>query len=271
MKKAKLGQHFLTRPEIAQKIANTLDVSKEDTVLEIGPGHGILTKELLKNTNNVIAVEKDENLINELKTTFSNEISSKKLTLLNNDIRDFNVEKYIEGKYVVIANIPYYITGYIIKKFLTDTNQPKEMSLLIQKEVAERIVAKKNKHSILSLSVHVYGTPKLEKTIKPGAFSPPPKVNSAILSIKNISRNNFKSKKHEEFFFKIIKQAFSQKRKTLGSTLKNVLDNNFFEKCNVDKKIRPEDVSLEKWLCLSNLKLLTPSTGRPATTTGTSS
>ncbi len=253
MKKPKLGQHFLTRPEIAGWVASSIDISDEDTVLEIGPGHGILTNELLKLAKTVIAIEKDRELVKELKGRFSCEIENKKLVIIGEDVRNFDSKdcKHLQNGYTLCANIPYYITGYIIRKFLTSEHQPKSISILIQKEVAERIVAKNNKHSILSLSVHAYGTPKLEKTVKAGAFSPPPKVDSAILSIKKISRKNFNNKEQENIFFEIVKTAFSQKRKTIGATLKNTVNINDFVRCEIDKKTRPEDVSLEKWLCLS--------------------
>jgi 16S rRNA (adenine1518-N6/adenine1519-N6)-dimethyltransferase len=252
MTKAKLGQHFLTRPEIAQWVATCIPLNKKSVVLEIGPGHGILTKELLKVVDTVVAVEKDTVLVEELKETFTKEIASGKLVLLKEDIRNFSAEDctHLSLGYSLVANIPYYITGYIIRKFLTTKHQPANISILIQKEVAERIVAKNLKHSLLSLSVHAYGTPKLEKVVKAGAFSPPPKVDSAILSIQNISRQYFDEKTDESAFFELLHTAFSQKRKTLGSTLRKTVPTERFERCNVDKKARPEDMPLEKWFCL---------------------
>ncbi len=254
MKKPKLGQHFLTRPEIAGWVAQAIDISSQDTVLEIGPGKGILTTEILKVANTVVAVEKDTLLVTKLRETFSNEITNGNLILIEDDVRDFNPKNciHLNSGYSLVANIPYYITGYILRKFLTTSHQPKNIAVLIQKEVAERIVAKNNKHSILSLSIHVFGEPRLEKIVKAGAFSPPPKVDSAILSIKNISRDVFKSEESEEIFFNLIKTAFSQKRKTLGATLKDELTPSDFAKCDIDKKTRPEDMSLENWLCFTN-------------------
>jgi len=251
----RLGQHFLTRPEIARKMAEGLDFSNTPVVLEIGPGHGILTRELLKVAKCVVAVEKDKNLVKELEETFAKEILEKHLILIEEDVRDFdpNVSKHLTNRYALVANIPYYITGHIVRQFLTSEKQPSSITILIQKEVAERIVAKNGKHSLLSLSVWVYGTPKIEKVVKAGAFSPPPKVDSAILSIRNISRNFFKNEKQEKHFFLIIKKAFAQKRKTIGATLKNVVKNNDFAKYGVDTKTRPEDVSLEIWVHLSLL------------------
>jgi 16S rRNA (adenine1518-N6/adenine1519-N6)-dimethyltransferase len=252
MKKPKLGQHFLTRPEIAGWVAQAVSLSGVDTVLEIGPGHGILTRELLRVAKKVVALEKDAELVSELRETFSTEIVSGKLVLLEEDVRDFEPStcSHLASTYALVANIPYYITGFIIRQFLTTQKQPKAIAILIQKEVAERIVAKNKKHSLLSLSVYAYGTPKLCKVVKAGAFSPPPNVDSAILSIENISRERFQNMTQEEHFFETARTAFSQKRKTLGASLKKVLSEEDFVRCTLDKKTRPEDVSLETWLCL---------------------
>jgi len=252
----KLGQHFLTRPEIALWVVDAGGVSKEDTILEVGPGHGILTRALLLQGKNVVAIEKDVTLVGELKKTFAEDIKKGRLLLLEEDVRDFDPStcNALKKGYKLIANIPYYITGQIIRKFLTTSHQPESISLLIQKEVAVRIVARDNKHSILSLSVHVYGSPKLEKVVKAGAFSPPPKVDSAVLSIHDISKKHFEEGGAEEDrFFEIIKTAFSQKRKMIGGTLKDVVNENAFTHCTVDPKTRPQDVSLEHWLCLAKL------------------
>jgi len=254
MKKPRLGQHFLTRPEIASWVTQAIAISNNSIVLEIGPGHGILTKELLKVAKKVVAIEKDVSLVSELKETFSVEIASGQLLLLEEDIRDFDPSlcSHLNPTYSLVANIPYYITGLIIRQFLTSKKQPNAISVLIQKEVAERIVAKNKKHSLLSLSVYAYGIPRLCKVVKAGAFSPPPKVDSAILSIEGISRNRFKSTAQEERFFETARTAFSQKRKTLGATLKKSILPEDFRRCAVNQKTRPEDVSLEQWLCLNN-------------------
>lgn len=253
MKTPKLGQHFLTRPEIARWVADAIPLQKGDTVLEIGPGHGILTRTLLEQGLTVVAVEKDAMLAEELSETFSDEITSGQLTLIREDVRDFTPThcSALASGYSLVANIPYYITGQLIRTFLTSSPQPRTMALLIQKEVAQRIVASDHKHSILSLSVHAYGTPTLHKTVKAGAFSPPPQVDSAILAIENISRDTFPDTDTEERFFEIVKTAFSQKRKMLKATLKNTVSPDRFTACDVPETARPEDVALEKWLCLA--------------------
>jgi 16S rRNA (adenine1518-N6/adenine1519-N6)-dimethyltransferase len=247
---ARLGQHFLTRPEIAGWIADAAALSSNDTVLEIGPGHGILTRELLKRVGKVIAVEKDPSLVTELKQTFAAEVETGRLTLIEQDIRDFDPYTLHPTPYTLIANIPYYITGYIIRKFLTTRHQPFSMVLLVQKEVAERVVAKDGKESLLSLSVKLFGTPSIAHVVKAGAFSPPPKVDSAVLCVEAISRKNMTDPIVEERLFSLLHQAFREKRKQIGHSLR-ATDRATFKICGVDERTRPEDITIDKWLCLA--------------------
>lgn len=249
----KLGQHFLTRPETARAVATSLALPEHYTVLEIGPGRGILTKELLACGYRVVALEKDTQLVKVLHETFATECASGQLILFEEDVRSFDIEtnEHIKDPYALIANIPYYITGHIVRMFLTAQNQPTHMAILMQREVAERIVAKNNKHSILSLSVQLYGTPTIKKIIKPGAFSPPPTVDSALLTISNITREHVPNPTFEMRFFTIVKKAFSQKRKTIGATLKGVVEDDVFAQCGVPKSTRPEDVPIKQWLCMA--------------------
>ncbi len=274
-KGAPLGQHFLTRPEIAGWVADAVALSSEDTVLEVGPGHGILTRELLKRAGKVVAVEKDPALAIELRTTFAADIETGKLVLLEEDIRSFDPSTHaslLGTRYSLVANIPYYITGLIIRMFLTTEHQPHSMALLVQKEVVERIVVKKSKpfdstqgkESLLSLSVKAYGTPRYVKTVKAGSFSPPPKVDSAILAIENISRSAFADKAHEERFFTLLRAGFAQKRKLLASNLAPVIKgvkppqekglNPFYSACGIEKKARAEELTVAQWLCLAALE-----------------
>ena len=157
-KGARLGQHFLTNPGIAVRIAEAGQVRKGDLVLEVGPGKGILTEALLNKGARVIAIEKDPAMVTLLKKRFVKEISSNHLTLVEDDARDLFVRDPglgQKGNYKVVANIPYYITGELIRMFLTAKHPPTTIVFLVQKEVAER-VAREKKESILSLSVKVY-------------------------------------------------------------------------------------------------------------------
>jgi|SRR3989338_4463529 len=248
---ARLGQHFLTGLWAAKKLAEAIAVLPSETILEIGPGKGALTKELLALAGqatgaHVVAIEKDEALVEQLQKTFAREITDEKLTLVHQDIRDFEPATWnlAPGTYIVAANIPYYITGEIIRKFLTADMQPREMALLVQKEVADRIIARNGKESLLSLSVKAYGAPKIVANVSRGNFSPPPSVDSAILLIENISRSFF-ADLDEEKFFEVLHTGFGSKRKQLSGNLKKKFGDIALP--DVPKNIRAEDVALDQW------------------------
>ncbi len=254
---ARLGQHFLTNKHYAKVLAEAVAVRAGETILEIGPGKGALTKELLNTGAKVVAIEKDEVLAEGLKTTFAQEIGDGKFEILTGDVRDFFAARRAarrglaaDAPYIVAANIPYYITGEIIRQFLTAEHQPRAMALLVQKEVAERIIARDKKESILSLSVKAYGAPKIVAKVGRGNFSPPPSVDSAILLIENISRDFF-SDITEDDFFKIVHAGFAAKRKMLAGNLATLFEKekitHAFASCGIDPKIRAEDVSLDAW------------------------
>src|SRR3989344_3231148 len=159
--KKSLGQHFLKSRDALRKIIQAGEISRDDVILEIGPGKGILTTELLKYAGKVVAVEKDRELFEFLQGKFKTEVKNGLLVLINDDILNSKIENLKLKIYKLISNIPYNITGAILKKFLTERYQPKRMVLLVQKEVAERIVARDKKESILSISVKAYGEPKV--------------------------------------------------------------------------------------------------------------
>ena len=257
--KKSMGQNFLKSKEALNKMCVAGEVGSEDTILEIGPGKGALTEKLLEKVKLVIAVEKDRDLIEILEEKFYAEIKNGKLILLNENILYFEPNKYKlkEGEYKIIANIPYNITGAIVKRFLSEVDNPTSMTLLVQKEVAERIVARDGKESILSLSVKAYGMPKYIMKVHKRFFSPAPKVDSAIISIKNISNSFFKNKNEEESFFHLIKAGFAHKRKVLRKNLEQIEKNlskidEIFEKLGINTKIRAEDIPFNKWIEINN-------------------
>jgi 16S rRNA (adenine1518-N6/adenine1519-N6)-dimethyltransferase len=251
--KKSLGQHFLTSTGALSAIITTSDVGRNDIVLEIGPGKGVLTGELLKRTGKVLAIEKDRELIPFLTEKFEDGIKTGKLELIEQDILDFDPDtlRVYSHSYKVVANIPYNITGEILRKFLTAMHKPESMTLLVQKEVAERIVAKDGKESILSLSVKYFGTPSYIQTVKRGSFNPPPKVDSAILYIENIQRNE---KINEQVFFTVVRAGFKSKRKKLISNLVSIYDKGAlaraFAELSLSENIRAENVSLDQWIAL---------------------
>ena len=254
-KKRSLGQNFLRSKKAIAKIVEAGKIVAGEIVLEAGPGEGILTAALLEAGAKVIAVEKDRRLIPTLQQKFSAEISCGQLTLVEADVLEFDVKSQLSkvNCYKIIANIPYYITGAFIRKFLEAEIQPSTMVILVQKEVAQRIVARDKKESILSISVKAYGTPRYIQTVKAGSFSPAPNVDSAVLAIENISKD-WLSGVDEKRFFEIVKAGFAHKRKMISGNLKPILENQTEEKiskCEIKTKARAEELTLENWLCLS--------------------
>ena len=258
--KKSLGQNFLMHARIAERIALVAKLSPDATVFEIGPGTGKLTRELLKLAKKVIALEADRELFEKLQTEFAPEISDGRLELVHGDIRTFDIAT-LPKAYALVANIPYYLTGEIFRMFLESDNQPSAMTLLVQKEVAERIVGnpersrgtREKKESILSLSVKAYGTPKREFVVPRGAFVPAPKVDSAVLTIRDISRKNFSSRVEERHFFALVRAGFAHKRKFVR---KNLVEAGLSGE-SLPEKARAEDLPLSAWLALAHASIAT--------------
>jgi 16S rRNA (adenine1518-N6/adenine1519-N6)-dimethyltransferase len=265
--KKSLGQNFLKSESALNTIIEAGEVSSDDLILEIGPGQGALTEKILGTGAKVLAIEKDTDLIDFLNNKFSEYIQSGHLILKNIDILEFD-ESEISSDYKLIANIPYYITGAIIRKFLSSDNQPNSAVLLVQKEVADRIISSpeklgsdkhpKNKENMLSVSVKVYGEPQYIKTVPAGSFVPAPKVDSAIIKIQNINKNNFLNIKEEEFF-ELLHVSFAHKRKTLLKNLSKTLKEKgidkkdiikFLKHINQEEKVRAEDLSTQNFIDL---------------------
>lgn len=252
--KKSLGQHFLNSPVVPGWMCDAADLKEGETVFEIGPGSGVLTRELLSRGVTVIALEADERAIDVLKETFSKEISTESLIVHHGDARsiDFDLLNLTDHSYKCVSNIPYYLSGHLFRTMLETKCQPSDLIFLVQKEVAQRI-ARDEKESLLSLATKVYGEVKYEKTVKAGHFTPPPKVDSAIVSITSISRKNFESVS-QEVFFKILHLGFAAKRKQLLGNLAKEFDRdlltNIFSTLEIDNAIRGEDLPLDKWLSL---------------------
>ena len=258
--KRSLGQHFLKSERALLVIVRAGSINPGDIILEIGPGMGALTEKLLATNCQVLAIEKDDKLYEFLKTKFEKYISLGKLKLIHGDALELNPQSYqLEPRsYKLISNIPYNITGAILKKFLGAKNQPKIMALLVQKEVAKRIIgrplggsaSKWGKESILSISVKAYGAPKYIETVKAGSFAPAPKVDSAIIAIENISKKFF-ADFSENKFFRILRAGFKSKRKKLSSNLATIFAKakilETFRKLDLDSNLRAEDVDLDTW------------------------
>ncbi len=255
-----------------REIVKAGDIKHADTILEIGPGKGALTERLLEQAGKVIAVEKDGQLVAFLDEKFKDELESKKLALIEGDILELTASEMFpsfssgddatqdiprkvseESRYKIIANIPYNITGAILKKFLTEEKQPELMVLLVQKEVADRIIARDSKESLLSISVKVYGTPTYIMKVGARYFSPAPKVETAVIIINIISLEFFnKNKIAEVKFWELLRAGFAHKRKVLSGNLKTWSNETDWQKVLVDsgisKNVRAEDLKLNNWI-----------------------
>jgi len=244
--KKDLGQHFLIDEKALDKIVETANLTKEDKVLEIGPGMGILTRELCKRAGEVTAIELDTTMLTVVKTAC---IKYSNLRVENQDILKFDTSKL--GRYKVVSNLPYYITSAVIRMCLEAENKPEEMVFLVQREVAERIAAKPSRMSILAVSVQFYGDPQIIAVVPRTSFFPAPKVDSSILKIKVYREPIFKVER--KLFFRIVRAGFSEKRKQLinslsgGLKLDREVTEDWLKRAKVNPQARAESLTMEDW------------------------
>jgi 16S rRNA (adenine1518-N6/adenine1519-N6)-dimethyltransferase len=283
MAKRHLGQVFLYDPSILRRIIQIAQLSEDDLVVEIGPGRGSLTRMLAESAKNVIAIELDERLFEELKVRLA---GCDNVLLIHEDALKYPYENLPDFK--VVANIPYYITTPIIFRLLQMKHTPdlldaqkifeiipshpvrrkgegegyqakknlKSMTLTIQKEVAERIVASPGgkDYGVLSVMIQYYTDPELKFIIPRGVFRPIPKINSAVVHFKILEKPPV-SVKNEEFFFRVVKMAFSQRRKMLSNALKSLGEDIKAQlaEAGIDPRRRPETLSIEEFARLSDM------------------
>ena len=242
-----LGQHWLHDPLFLQEIADAADITPDDTVLEIGPGLGTLTSELLRRAKRVIAVEFDAELARKLPGQFP----GKDLEVVNQDIVSYDLST-LPDEYVVVANVPYYITSKIVQKLMTADNRPRTAVLLVQKEVAERIAAEPGDMSILAVAAQVYAEAELGVEVPREFFTPPPEVDSQVIILRTrpeplIAGND------EKAFFRVVKAGFSAKRKKLRSSLAGGLTlpkediEAVLARAEVSADRRAQDLSIAQW------------------------
>lgn len=261
----KLGQNFLISKEVVNTIVNCSEITKEDLVIEIGPGLGTLTKELLEKAGKVICIELDTKMLGILKDRFS---LYDNFELINNDVLKVDLKDIISeekkkkkiNKVKIVANLPYYITTPIIMKLLEEELELESITVMIQKEVADRLIAipgQKNTGAI-TYSVYYYAEPEGILEVPNSSFIPEPEVTSKVIKL-NIRKNPIIKVKDKEKMFKIIKCAFTQKRKTLLNSLTN---NKIFEnkeegvqvlkELNIEQNIRPEELTLHQFAQIAN-------------------
>jgi 16S rRNA (adenine1518-N6/adenine1519-N6)-dimethyltransferase len=247
-----LGQNFLADKFALKKLILAAEFEPTDVVLEIGPGIGNLTKELAKKAGKVIAVEKDKRMVGILKETLK---GFDNIEVIQEDILKLNPTPYTLSPYKVVANLPFYLTAPVIRKFLESKLQPELMVFIVQKEVAQRIAAKPPKMNLLAVSAQFYAKPKIITYVSKKSFWPRPKVDSAIIEISNIK--NQKSKIDTSLFFRVARSGFSQPRKQLVNNLskKLQLDKDKARGWLLKNKIRPEqraqNLTVEDWINLA--------------------
>lgn len=256
--KKSLGQNFLRDEKVLEHIIQTADLKADDFVLEIGPGTGALTEKLVENSEKLICIEKDDALAKRLK---KNHKTNEKIEIMNADVLEINLPEIIEKnnfrKYKLIANIPYYITSPIIRLFLEIKYPPREMILMVQREVAERICAEPGQESLLSISVKYYAEPKIIFEVDRKSFWPVPEVDSAVIKIT--PQKNSSDQEESKKFFRVVRAGFAAKRKTL---LNNLSAGFHLGKDETEEKIkksglnpaqRAQELSLEDWKRLSDI------------------
>lgn len=245
-----LGQNFLSDDNILARIVEAAGIGPKDTVLEVGPGLGSLTRHLAEAAEAVVAVELDKKLITPLETVLA---PYDNVRIVQGDILDlFPADLGLPDGYVMAANIPYYITSALLRHLLEAETHPAQLTLTVQKEVAQRMCAEPPDLSLLALSVQVYGQPEVVFGIPAGAFYPPPKVDSAVVRVALYDQPRIPATQLDDFF-RLSKAGFGQKRKTLRNALSSGLGqakdevDALLEKANIDGQRRAETLSLEEW------------------------
>lgn len=255
MPRAALGQHFLINRRILTDILTAADLSHSDIVLEIGPGKGFLTKELLRRVKKVVAIELDETLAASLNHRLG---YPSNLTILNADARYVDLESIIgtDLPYKVVANLPYYAANPIMRKLLETPPKPDSLIIMVQQEVANSITAQPNDMSLLSVATQVYGSARKICTVPPKAFRPMPKVRSAVVRIDLHVKSLVKAEEAPHFF-KVVRGGFFAPRKqirnslSLGLKLNPILSGKLLDRAYIDPRRRPSTLNINEWLTLS--------------------
>jgi 16S rRNA (adenine1518-N6/adenine1519-N6)-dimethyltransferase len=253
-----LGQHFLVDSSYLETISAKAELSKEDIVIEVGPGLGVLTEVLLEEVGSVIAVEVDTALTNALAQALS---KSSNLTMVNADILKTTPEQLLGAgvtSYKVVANLPYNIASPVLRRFLESQLKPSLIVVMVQREVAKNMLAKPPDMNLLAIGVQLYGRPKIVRKVPSDAFYPKPKVESAIVRI-DVYNEPAVAVGDIETFFRIARAGFGNKRKQLRNSLAHGLDvspitiEQLLSRAGIDYQRRAQTLTLEEWACLSNL------------------
>ena len=245
--KKSFGQNWLRDEYVLDEIVKSAEIAKNDTVLEVGPGLGTLTQKLVATGADVVAVEADKDLLPRLGSMFQGKAN---FELINDDILKFDLSK-LNKDYKVVANIPYYLTSNLLRTLLESNNPPSAMVLLVQKEVAQRIMAKPGQMSVLAFSVQYYAKPEYIMDVKKELFDPVPKVDSAVIKISRGQKPAFEADIKK--LFRLVKAGFGEKRKMLrnsisgGLGIETSLVENLLEDCKLKPTARAQELSLKDW------------------------
>lgn len=245
--KKQLGQHWLNDKASLEEMVEVADIKEGDTVLEVGPGPGSLTRLLIEKAEKVIAVEFDDKLAAELRQR----VPADNLEVIQADILSYNLND-LPKRYKLATNLPYYLTGHFIRIISESANPPESAALLIQKEVAERLAAQPGEMSVIAVVTQYYWQVELGSIVNAGLFSPPPKVDSQIVSLKRRKKPLFDGV-DTKLYFRIVKAGYSQKRKTLLNSLSSGLRlekdkvSQALRSVGIDPRRRAQTLSLEEW------------------------
>jgi len=256
-----LAQHFLTDRGALARIVEAAELETDDTIVEVGPGRGVLTRALAARVRRVIAIELDAALCRDLEREMA---PLGNVTVVQGNILDADVAALLAPSggplppYKVVANIPYYITGAILRFFLETGHRPSRLVLLVQKEVAQSVAAGPGEMSVIGVSVQLYGQPRVMGYVPPGAFHPPPKVESAILRI-DVYAQPAAGVRDTESFFRVVRAGFSNRRKQIRNALANGLRvdvglaGRWLAESGIDATRRPQTLSVEEWALLADV------------------
>lgn len=249
-----MGQNFLVEPTVVQRIADVAGTRDGDLVMEIGPGMGILTRELLARGASVIAVELDDGLKRFLEHDLGDH---ERLTLVERDARYIEIEEQVgERPYMVVANLPYSVATVIIRHFLESASPPQALHVMVQREVAERMTANPPRMSLLALACQLYTEPKIAFFVPPDVFLPPPKVESAVVSMHVLPSPSLTQTQRDRLF-QLATMAFQRRRKTIANGLSQGLDRpkgeleSSLSDARIDPMRRPETLTVEEWVSLT--------------------
>jgi len=247
------GQNFLIDRSVLEKIVNAAEISQEDQILEVGAGTGVLTRELAKRGRRVVAVELERDMLALLEKTTAH-LSNVELLARNLLFLDAT-QVFAQAPYKLVANLPYYITAPTFRHFLESANPPRLMVVMVQHEVAQRIIAQPGELSLLAVSIQFYGKPRIMAQVPAQAFYPAPKVDSAILRV-DVDEQKALTQTERDSFFRVVQAGFSERRKQLHNSLAHGLHRKDEEvrtwlvSASIDASRRAETLSIDEWLHL---------------------